>query len=509
MFLSAFSLVVSLLAVLPLTSAQGDDIGLSNGYITLKTSNFDLELVKDAQVLASLKPSGGTFDFLPFDYLPFRAGNEQYHWGDVTFRYRPVGSTAWIDGDSAAARKPVTSLAANESLAASSLAPTLPSGTALGVTREWLDVDGDLGLSFTITNSGNASVEVGSLGFPAEFNSIFTNRTAEETQEVCSLSDPYIGMHGGFIRVSPISGNGAALVVTPLGDTPMEAYRNLDEPYYAATAYESQVFEGFYEWQTLTKAWAENEWNASQPWNEPSSKTLQPGESLTLGLRFSLVTEGIRGIDDVVQATDTPYVRGVPGYIIPQDLVAQLIIRPGSAGNVSTFIAEPSDALAVTEVSSGVYEVSPSTTAFGRVRLAITFSSGQIQTVHYFITAPGPDTLANLGSFLTTEQYYTDTSDPFGRAPSVISYDYEVKAPVLQDDRVWIAGLSDEAGAGSFLAASMKQAAQPNAEEITKLEAFVDGVVVKTLQPTDYFVRKSVFYYGNENYTYSSEFDCG
>lgn len=503
--------------LVPYALAQGDNLGLSKGYTSFSTANFDLELVSDAQVLASLKAAGGSFDFLPFGYLPVRAGNGQYHWGDVTFRYRTVGSTAWVSGDSSVARKSVTAVSAASNgtsfgtvLAASNMSPTLQSSTSsLKITREWLDVDGDLGLSFTLTNTLNASIELGSLGFPAEFNNIFTNYTAEQTQQYCSLSDPYIGMHAGYIRVSPISGNGAALVVTPLGDTPMEAYRNLVETYYDSTAYGSQVFEGLYEWQTLTKAWAEKEWNATEPWNTPSSKILAAGQSLTFGLKFSLAQEGIRAIDEAVQAQGVPYVRGIPGYIVPQDLAAQLVVKPGSAGTVSNITVDPAGALTVTQESSGLYSVTPSSSAFGRARVTIGYSSGQIQTVHYYVVKSGPDHLAALGSFLTNEQYYTNTSDPFGRAPSVISYDHSVMAPVLQDQRVWIAGLSDEAGAGSFLAASMKQAAQPSADEVAKLEAFVDGVLAKTLQPPNgsHAVRKSIFYYGNPNYKYSSALD--
>jgi hypothetical protein len=115
-------------------------------------------------------------------------------------------------------------------------------------------LSGDLGLQFTIANSGSSAIEIGSLGFPAEFNNIFTNRQAIDISRLCSLSDPYIGMHAGQIRVAPPSGDGPALVVTPLGDTPMEAYRNLEETYYDDTAYGSRTFEGFYEWQVLSKA---------------------------------------------------------------------------------------------------------------------------------------------------------------------------------------------------------------------------------------------------------------
>lgn len=515
--------------------SPADDLGLSQGYTSFHTTNFDLKLVTEAQVLASLQAAGGTFDFLPFGYLPERSGNGQYHWGDVTFRYRPVGSTAWISADSAAARAPVTVLSSGSNdtdndtvLASSHLAPTLPAHSAavVHITREWLQVDGDLGLSFTLTNAANnnTALELGSLGFPAEFNNIFTNYTAAETQEFCSLVDPYIGMHAGYLRVAPINGHGPALVVTPLGDTPLEAYRNLDEPYYDSTAYGSQVFEGLYEWQTLTEAWADQEWNATEPWNPPSSRTLAPGQSLTFGLRFSLAHDGIRALDEAVQRTGTPYARGIPGYILPQDLPAQLLVTPGAGGAVANWTVDPVDALIVTDTVTDTdtetapgrrYTVTPSSSAgtFGRARLTLVYTSGQRQTVHYYLVPSGPAHLAALGTFLTTESYYTNTSDPFGRAPSIISYDYSVKAPVLQDARVWIAGLSDEGGAGSFLAAAMKQAAQPHADEMAKLEAFVDGVLVQTLQPgaatnnNTYAVRKSVFYYGLARYPYATSID--
>ncbi|KAJ0325445.1 hypothetical protein Brms1b_000753 [Colletotrichum noveboracense] len=496
------------LASLVATVFCQDNLGLSNGYITLTTANFNLQLVRNAQVLASLKPAGDTFDFLPFDYLSKRARNGQYHWGDITFRYRQSGATAWTDGNSASARQTVTALTAGSGVLASSrLGPTLPTGP-LNITREWLDVSGDLGLRFTIQNSGSSAVEIGSLGFPVEFSSIFTNRLATEMQRLCSLSDPFIGMHAGQIRVAPIRGTGAALVVTPLGDTPLEAYRNLPETYYSDTAYGSQTFEGFYEWQALTKAWAENEWRAQTPWNTPSSKTLQPGQSLQFGVRFSVAKSGVRGLDAAVRGTNTPTAVGVPGYIVPRGEPAQLFLQSQSA--VKSLVSEPAGALTVTLVSSGKYTVTPSASAWGRVRLTITYADNKIQTVHYYVTKPSTEAVASLGRFLTTSQWFNDTSDPFGRSSSVMTYDYETKSIVTQDSRAWVAGLSDEAGAGSYLSAFMKQAIQPAADEVTKLEQFVDNVLWKTIQTTDFGVRKSIFFYepaAVPNYRYSTSID--
>jgi hypothetical protein len=57
----------------------------------------------------------------------------------------------------------------------------------------------------------------------------------------------------------------------------------------------------------------------------------------------------------------------------------------------------------------------------------------------------------------------------------------------------------------------MKQSIQPSASEIALLETFVDGVLWKTIQTSDFAVRKSIFYYepSSVDYDYSSSLDWG
>ncbi len=70
---------------------------------------------------------------------------------------------------------------------------------------------------------------------------------------------------------------------------------------------------------------------------------------------------------------------------------------------------------------------------------------------------------------------------------------------VTEDNRAWIAGLGDEGGSGSWLAAMMTQLVRPDSAEVSKLQRFVDGVLWGGLQyadgPRKYGVRKSMFYY--------------
>lgn len=475
--------------------AAQDDVGLANGLTDINTANFHAKIINDAQVLASLTSAQGTFDFLPSDYLQYRTANGQYHWGDVTFRYRDTSGDDWINGDTSMARKLVSKLdLADGVLAAADLSPSLPQGP-LKIVREWIDEEGDLALRFTIQNTGDSDLEIGSLGFPAEFNSIFTNRSAIDMQRVCSLSDPYIGMDAGHIRVTPVAGTGNALVVTSLNgtSTPLEAYRNLQEPRFDTTQYNSQTFEGFYEWQVFSKAWAEKEWANVQPWNAPNSVTLKAGDSMQFGVRFTLADD-VRQFDAAIQSTGTPTASAVPGYILPRDLPALLFLQHSSP--VASTSVEPENALQIEAGdAAGTYTVTPAENAWGRVRLAVKYADGKVQTIHWFITKPNTEVLSDLRHFMTTEAYFNDTSDPFGRAPSAINYDSELQAMHLQDDRTYDAGLSDEAGSGAYVSAMAKQAIQPNVGEVAKLDAFIDGVMWKTIQLEDYSVRKSIFYY--------------
>jgi hypothetical protein len=477
-----------------LAVAQQDDLGLDNGFIELDLPNFKAQFVRDAQILVSLQPKDSDFDFLPRDRLDVRARNGQYHWGDITYRYREEGASEWIDGDSSQQREPVDGNTSGDDVVAfSDMGPTLPESPLI-ITREWLNVEGDLGLRFTIENKGDSAVELGSLGFPAEFNSIFTGRTAEDMQAHCSLSDPYIGMDAGQIRVTQVKGRGQALVVTPLNGTTshFEAYRNLKEQSYEETYYGSQTFEGFYEWQVLSKAWAETEWTEQTPWNEPSAVTLKPGDSIKSGVRFS-ISEGVRQYDEAVRDVGVPAAKSVPGYIVPRDLPALLWLD--SDFPVSSIATSPEGAFTIELTGDGRYSLTPSGSAWGRVRLTVEYEDSRVQTIHYYITKPTDEVLSNMGSFLTTEAWFNDTSDPFNRAPSVMTYNYEKGAIVEQDARVWTSGLSDEAGTGAYVAAMIKQVLQPNADELAKLDEFVNTVVWGEIQNEDYSVKKSIFFY--------------
>ncbi|KAJ7762308.1 hypothetical protein DFH07DRAFT_813874 [Mycena maculata] len=491
---------------------QNDTLGLSDGFSSFNNSVFAVQLVKDSQILYSLSPIGSTFDFIPTDQMTLRQNNGNYHLGDVTFRARKVGSTAWISGDSSTARKKLTANPVSGStFASANLAPTLPSTSLLDITRRWVSDSKGIELLFDVTNSQTTAVEIGALGAPLEFNNIFTNRTAAQTNTICSLFDPYIGQDAGFVQVTPLLGTLPPLVVIPASKSPLEGWRFLPESTVNAPFYQSQTFEGLYEWQFHTLAFAQNEWVNVTPWNAPTSAILQPGQTRTYGLQFR-VAPSIPEIETILQELSRPVVVAVPGYILPTDQLGKLFLNYPSA--VQSITVSPAGALTWTAntdaITAGWVGYTITSHTWGRARLSITYTDGTLQTVHYYVTDGATQLISDLGNFLTTSQWFDNTTDPFKRSPSIISYDRSVNDYVLNDPRAWIGGLSDEGGAGSWLAGAMKQYAQPSAPEVAKLETFINQTLWGSVQNFNDTVKMSVFFYQPgvfPNYVYPADVD--
>ncbi|WQF85749.1 hypothetical protein CDEST_10763 [Colletotrichum destructivum] len=486
-----------------------DNSGVGKGFISYEAGRTSGQIDRESQTLASLKPSSG-FDFLPSDFLSNLTINGAHHLGDVTFRFRVDGARNWTNVDSASNRSPVKALdgLAPGVIAGADLAPTLPGGLPLTVTREWLSEGDGLALRVNLTNNANTTVELGSLGLPVVINNIFSTRSAEDIQAKCSLADPYIGLDAGYVRVSPVKGLGNALVISPLGaSSPFEAWRLLSEP-QGDFFYKSQTYEGNYEWVIHSQAWTEKEWKGVNPWNPPTSKTLKPGESYSVGLRFS-IAESIQTIEDAVVKSGIPLAVGIPGYVVPTDLTARLYLTHSTP--VKSIDGHGSFTVVQDTTAKGTpYLLTPTTGTWGRAKISVTYEDGKTQVVHYFVTKPAPETVSDLGHFLTTAAHYTDETDPFGRAPSIMGYDREANAIVEQDERVWIAGLSDEGGTGAYVAAATKLFIQPVEREVAVLDEFIHETVLGSIQPPGSFaVRASVFYYepGAVNYTYNADLD--
>ena len=465
---------------------------LAQGVEKVDVGPFTLSLLRATQTAASLSPRGAAFDFTPGDRLAGRIGDGYYHLGDFTLRARLAGGT-WVNASSATSeREKLQPVRDQDSVAAADLTSCLGTDCPVSVVRTWASVDGALALRFRLTNRMQQPVEIGAFGAAMVFNNLITGRSLEETHEKCSFCDPYIGGEAGYLQVTRLNGQGPALLVLPEKGTSFEAYR----PLYDDPTPRDVTFEGFYEWMTLTAAYATNDWKQVRPWNQPTSRMLQPGESITYGYRFVL-SPAIRNIERILIAEKRPVAIGIPGYVVATDQTARLFVH--SAAEIRSAAVEPANALQIKldsqRTPNGWRGCTVSGVQTGRCRLTITFADGMRQQIHYFVTPPETEQVRQLGRFHATNQWFTDPNDPFHRTFSFLPFNRETGQMVVQHPHSWFAGLSDEIGAGASVAMAMKNLGQPNADEIALLEKYVSSTLWGHVQNPDYSVRASLFFY--------------
>ncbi|MGE8241652.1 MAG: DUF5695 domain-containing protein, partial [Sphingobacterium sp.] len=479
------------------TKSQPATLGIDQGSKSFALAQLKIKVLNHSQTLSAFQQVHGdaAFDYTPVEMLAKRDRNGFFHIGDINISLKRQGETHWSNYSSAKERKKVIALAPSKTiLAAADISSTL-GDIPLQVKRSWENVGGDLILKFQLTNPTHQAIEIGALGIPLPFNNNMDYKNLNQAHAQNVFFDPYIGKDAGYLQVNHLHGNGPSLLVLPYSNAGFEAYSPLlDDP-----TPRSITFEGFHEWMIHSKALAETAWKGVEQWNTPTSTLLKPNESKTFALKFVLAPS-IKEIENTLLKNNRPVAIGAPGYVVPLDNPVKLFIKHNRA--IKNIAVYPEGALSIRKLKDTPqqwhhYEVKGQ--QWGRARLTITYQDGTEQTIQYKVIKSEKDVVNDLGNFLTTTQWYENDKDLFGRSPAVISYDYEDKKLVTQEQRAWYAGLSDEAGAASWLAAIMKQILQPNRTEIAKLKRFVNETMYGRIQHKEgdqkYGVVKSLFYY--------------
>jgi hypothetical protein len=130
---------------------------------------------------------------------------------------------------------------------------------------------------------------------------IFSDRTAAETKDKCSLFDPYTGRDAGYVQVTPLLGTLPPLLVLPVGQCrwkagdssqnqlPMPPTTNLKHPRVSTSG-------NFIHPERVVK---------SHTLECPTSTTLKPGATRTYGVQFRLGL-AIREVENAVQGAGRP-----------------------------------------------------------------------------------------------------------------------------------------------------------------------------------------------------------
>jgi hypothetical protein len=125
--------------------------------------------------------------------------------------------------------------------------------------------------------------------------------------------------------------------VIPEGHTSFEAFKPILNPHwrrgqepkaeiYTDMTRRGMTFEGFYDWMVVSRGFADNEWKKAEQWNPPTSKMLKPNATWTVGFQF-VVSPRIQSIETTLAENHRPVAVGIPGYVLPTDIHAQLFLR--------------------------------------------------------------------------------------------------------------------------------------------------------------------------------------
>ena len=384
---------------------------------------------------------------------------------------------------------------------------------------EYLVMEGNL------TNAFAGAIEVGGLGLAMPAAGMPVVNVTPVEQSV--WEDPHVGLDHGWVEfVRLIDGEGTLLAVPARGgelnrSSSFEAWRPVME---------NTCGNAVWELCTRSRAWAEDwagttqfpyyemadflnktgmwpdpktPWPAwhghesvpvtdsagfSAPFNEPRSAVLPEGGSMLVGVKFIPVPSGGPRARDAAlrQEGSTAILRAVPGYVLsPRMRSAALLVSPprgaalvgaGSSdvGVLTARVLEPGAAGAPAEVEVAV--TGGGAAGGARASVLLTFSDGSVASAHYAVVGSGgfAEAVGALAAHWEEDAWLPrDAPDPFGRGASVMPYDRQDRARVLQDSRAYDVGLSDDAGGGNPLGLAAKAAFAPTAGAVSRISEFV------------------------------------
>ncbi len=409
-----------------------------------------------------------------------------HHLGDVTLRVRPAASAdaAWERYSTVSPTDLGVSSAELELTPRSATTDASdclrPCGGPVRLTRH-VEVDGaGARLSWTVHNGGNLDLELGGFGASMPFNQMFTGRSLSNVAEHCSFAEPYLGRGAGYVQVTRATGDGPVLLVLPDAGE-FEAWRPLKQEDRANYDW---MHEMLYEIVFHSKAYAQTDWRQGQLWNEPTSTVLRAGERAEFAVRLRLA-HSVETVHEALLAAGVPVATPLPSSSMHvDDGGARVLVDLPPALSAVAVAVEPADA-ADARLTSGFGRrvVTFAPRRLGRARLVITYTRAapasaparaQIsQSVHVYFLAPAAELVERYANHSMASAFYDAPSDPWHRSPAFRGPDADVRGPLLSEPRVFMAGLSDEAGAAAPLAMAVKQVGAPVAAEVSALERYV------------------------------------
>jgi hypothetical protein len=394
----------------------------------------------------------------------------------------------------------------------------------LTATRE-VTVEPGGGARFKLTlhlpAEASGSFALDDLGLAMPFDQHFAGHTLAQVARQCSFAEPVLGAGGGYVQVTRATGRGPVLLLLPLPDTSFEAWRPMRDGEDALAP--GYMYEHTHALMLHSWGYAAREWRGAQPFNPPSRAHVMPGKNVSYGFRL-LLAPSLRAVEATLLSAGAPTLAILPGPVLQSDMArACAVISLPPQLRLLNVTAEPAGAVTLGgcepagDAGGGARRIrcalgALAAPADGRVRLAFTLGSEGVPPVtiaaQLFITAPAAALLSALGAHGARAAWLpVGAADPWHRDGAFFGWDALRNATASAELRVYMSGLSDEAGAAAGLAMASKQMGLPQADEIAKLEAYVQHTLWQApgsrrsnfvQSSADYSVRLSQLYWNDQ-----------
>ncbi len=148
-----------------------------------------------------------------------------------------------------------------------------------------------------------------------------------------------------------------------------------------------------------------------------------------------------------------------------------------------------------------------------QTRVTVQYADGTWQSVHVFVLPRSMQAHAATFAATTDARLWLNSSsnDPFFRSNSWLNFDRRTDSVILQDTLAWVAGLSDECGAGPSVSMALQNVFAPVDSQVARLALYVNSTLwgssaqrqsQNTVQFDNHGVRASMFFSGLPGYPY-------
>ncbi len=355
------------------------------------------------------------------DHPEFAVADSRW-FGDVVFRFR-TGTGAWQHASTAHSRSARTTIQSSsgdiQRMEFHYASDALSADGIRGFDfSEIYELHSDkLIWSLTIHNRSTETLEIGDLGIPLLFNTLYEKDQAVNYQRrVIRHSD--IAGDNSFIFWTRTSGAGPYLLMAPTRGTHLE--------FFEATAAGNKadandpVFRPRNAWEGLYTAYihAAVEAGAIEPhgtWRQPlTSKLLQPqgdsGDSVTYAFEFRWARD-YNDIRKILYDSGLIDVEVAPGMVIPSDLSALLALHTKQP--IHSVQAEFPDLTTIEPLPSRTFNTSIYRIRFrhpGENELTVSFGDGQKTILEYDMVEPLETLIQKRARFLVDHQQVKDPS---------------------------------------------------------------------------------------------------